>query len=300
MNRTAGASSEPKAIDMSRVNAPAVSPTARPSRLSAWIALQELPKHLANLLPFALGTILAWWQAGAIDWRIVAVATVGLFFLTDGTYISNEYFDYDNDKANLDRIGGADAVGITTTGGTRVLVKGLIPRHHALVASVVCFIAAIPFGLWLQLGLHTGPLTIPLGALGIFIGWFYSAPPIRAAYRGLGELFIAAGQGLVIFAAYYVQLGFSWMPLVVSLPWFIALPALKMLREFPDFDADAATGKRGLTQRLGRERAATVYSILVGLALLSFVPGALWTRSWTYVITLLPIVLLGRSAVVMA
>ncbi|MBL8958656.1 MAG: hypothetical protein JNJ98_02300, partial [Gemmatimonadetes bacterium] len=47
-------------------------------------------------------------------------------------------------------------------------------------------------------------------------------------------------------------------------------------------------------------RAATVYSILVGLALLSFVPGALWTRSWTYVITLLPIVLLGRSAVVMA
>ena len=285
---------------MSRVNALPASSTARPSRVAAWIALQELPKHLANLLPFALGTVLAWWQGGEVNWSILGVATVGLFLLTNGTYISNEYFDYDNDKANLDRIGGADAVGITTTGGTRVLVKGLIPRRHALIASVVCFIAAIPFGLWLQLGMHTGPLTIPLGALGIFIGWFYSAPPIRAAYRGLGELFIAIGQGLVVFAAYYVQRGFSWMPLVISLPWFIALPALKMLREFPDFDADAATGKRGLTQRLGRERAATAYRVLVGLAILAFVPGAVMTRSWTYLATLLPIALLGHSAAIMS
>lgn len=281
------------------VQAPAPSHPAAPSRVGAWIALQELPKHLANLLPFALGTILAWWQAGTIDWSIVAIAAAGLFLLTDGTYISNEYFDYDNDKANFDRIGGADAVGVTTTGGTRVLVKGLIPRRQALIVSALCFVAAIPFGLWLQLGKHTGPLTIPLGALGIFIGWFYTAPPIRAAYRGLGELFIAVGQGTVVFGAYYVQLGFSWTPLLISLPWIVALPALKLLREFPDFDADAATGKRGLAHILGRPRAANVYAVLVTLALAAFVPGAILTRSWTYLVTLVPAALLGRSAAIM-
>lgn len=272
---------------------------ASQSRLTAWVALQELPKHLANLLPFALGTVLAWWQAGAIDWSIFGISLVGLFLLTDGTYVSNEYFDYENDRANFDRIGGDDKVGITTTGGTRVLVKGLIPRRQALLFSVVCFAAAIPFGLWLQLGRHTGPLTIPLGALGIFIGWFYTAPPIRAAYRGLGELFIAIGQGLVIFAAYYVQQGFSWMPLLVSLPWFVALPALKLLREFPDFDADESTGKRGLAVVLGRERAATLYGAMVLVALLLFVPGAVLTRSWTYLLAVVPAWLLGRSAGIM-
>ncbi|MFN8582583.1 MAG: hypothetical protein U0163_16615 [Gemmatimonadaceae bacterium] len=57
----------------------------RPSRIKAWIALQELPKHLANLLPFALGTVLAWWQAGQVDWSIFAISIVGLFF--DGWHV---------------------------------------------------------------------------------------------------------------------------------------------------------------------------------------------------------------------
>ena len=239
------------------------------ARIRPWIDLQELPKHLANVLPFLLGTSLAYWQSGRIDWLVFGVALLALFLLTDGTYIANEYFDYENDKLNVGRIGGADAVGVTTTGGTRVLVKGLITRRHALIAAVIAFLLAIPVGLFLRFGLDTGPLTIPLGLLAVFIGWFYTAPPIKACYRGLGEIFIAVGQGLVVFGAYYVQLGFSTLPLLVSLPWFIALPALKIIREFPDYDADRATGKRGLTLRFGRERMAVVYDALIVLAVLA-------------------------------
>jgi len=266
------------------------------ARLEPWIALQELPKHLANLLPFILGTALAYWQAGRIDWAVFGVALVALFLLTDGTYIANEYFDYENDKLNLARIGGADAVGVTTTGGTRVLVKGLIRRRHALVAAVVAFALAIPVGLFLQLRMGTGPLTIPLGALGVFIGWFYSAPPIKASYRGLGEAFIAVGQGVVVFGAYYVQQGFSTLPLLVSLPWFFALPALKIVREFPDYDADRATGKRGLTLRFGRAKMAVVYDVLISLAVASFVPIYFVLQAPTFWVVLVPAVLLLRSS----
>ncbi|HEY0304019.1 MAG TPA: prenyltransferase, partial [Longimicrobiales bacterium] len=168
-------------------------------KVSAWFALQELPKHLANILPFVLGTTLAYWHTGTIDWTIVAVALLAVFFLTDGTYVSNEYFDYENDRANFTRIGGAEKIGVATTGGTRVLVRGLLPRRAALIFSVVCFALAVPVGLYLRYGLHTGPLTLPLGMLALFIGWFYTAPPIRACYRGLGEVFIAIAQGLVVF-----------------------------------------------------------------------------------------------------
>jgi 1,4-dihydroxy-2-naphthoate octaprenyltransferase len=265
------------------------------ARLRPWIALQELPKHLANILPFLLGTTLAYWHAGRIGWGIFAVALVALFLLTDGTYIANEYFDYENDRLNVTRIGGENAVGVTTTGGTRVLVKGLIPRRHALIAAIVAFVLAVPVGAYLAIGLRTGPLTIPLGALGLFIGWFYTAPPIKASYRGWGEVFIAVGQGLVVFGAYYVQQGFSVMPLVVSLPWFLALPALKIIREFPDYEADHATGKRGLTLRFGRRRMAAVFGTLVLLAVLAFAPSYFLLRSPAFWIVLVPAFFLLRS-----
>lgn len=175
-------------------------------------------------------------------------------------------------------------------------MKGLIPRRHALYASIGCFVLALPFGLYLQFGLHTGPLTIPLGALALFIGWFYTAPPIRASYRGLGELFIAVGQGLVIFGAYYVQQGFSALPLVASLSWFVALPALKVIREFPDYEADRTTDKRGLTIIFGRERMARVFGVMILAALLLFVPVFLMLDSLLAVLLLVPAALLGRSA----
>jgi len=264
-------------------------------RVRPWIDLQELPKHLAYLLPFLLCTTIAFWESGRVDWTILAVTLLALFLLTDGTYVSNEYFDYQNDRINLARIGGADAVGVTTTGGTRVLVKGLIPRRHALVFAVTAFLLAIPVGLYLRFGLGTGPLTIPLGVLGLFIGWFYTAPPIRACYRGLGELFIAVGQGIVVFGAYYVQRGFSTLPLVVSLSWILALPALKVMREFPDYDADRATGKRGLTLRFGRERMAVVYQVLVVLAVLALAPVYFILRSPTFGLALVPAFFLLRS-----
>ena len=78
------------------------------ARIAPWIALQELPKHLANLLPFFLGTAIVWWAAGAIDWTVLVVSLAALFFLTDGTYIANEYFDLECDRANVTRIGGAE------------------------------------------------------------------------------------------------------------------------------------------------------------------------------------------------
>lgn len=268
------------------------------SALKPWIQIQELPKHLANILPFILGTVLAYWEGGTLNWAVFWVSLVALYFLTNGTYIGNEYFDYENDKSNTTRIGGADKVGVTTTGGTRVLVKGLIPRRHALIASIASFVLAIPLGLYLQFGLGTGPLTIPLGVLAVFIGWFYTAPPIRASYRGLGELFIAVGQGLVIFGAFYVQRGFSMLPLVASLSWFVALPALKIIREFPDYEADRNTGKRGLTMIFGRERMARIYGVMIVVAIALFIPVFLMLDSLLAAIVLVPAALLGRSAVI--
>ena len=49
-----------------------------------------------------------------------------------------------------------------------------------------------------------------IGLAGLFMGWAYSAPPLRLSRRGLGELSVGLGFGLVIpLGAAYVQLGRS-------------------------------------------------------------------------------------------
>ncbi len=92
-----------------------------------------------------------------------------------------------------------------------------------LIAGIIFFLLAIPLGLVILFVYRTGPWTIPLGALGIFLAYSYSNPPLKASYRGLGELFTMLGYGALLFTAYYIQAGFSWLPIIVGLP-FLVLP----------------------------------------------------------------------------
>lgn len=127
-------------------------PLARPglwTRVAPWLAIQALPKHLANILPFALGTALAYWQSGRVDWIVFGLALVALLLLTDGTYIASEYFAYGNDRLNLRRIGRAIVafalaipVGLFPAGGSRDGSAHHPSRGARLVHRVVLLGAA--------------------------------------------------------------------------------------------------------------------------------------------------------------
>jgi len=268
------------------------------NKLIAWIRIQELYKHPTVLFPFLLGNAIAWSEAGVIDWRVFAVSIVITYFITNGAFISNEYFDYESDRINVERVGG-DKVGVTTTGGTRVLAEGLLPRRQVLIASLLFFIAAIPLGILLQFRLNTGILTMPFVLLGILGGLLYTAPPIRASYRGFGELFMAIGFTVPIFAGYYIHQGLSWLPLIVALPWTVNVPALKTIREFPDYKADLAVNKRNLVVIFGKDKMAPVYILLTVCTLILFIPIIFIVKGVEVLLLLLPAFFLLRSLIPM-
>lgn len=113
----------------------------------------------------------------------------------------------------------------------------------------------VPAGL--ALTLTSGPLLVPIGLAGLLLGWAYSAPPLRLAGRGLGEVVITAAWLLVIVGTHYVQLGrLSPVPAFVGLPYALLVAAILYVNQFPDARADAAAGKRTLVVRLGAARAA--------------------------------------------
>ena len=112
-----------------------VTPHAAPAKptiwdaIKPWIDIQELPKHLANILPFLLGTVLAYWEVGTLNWAVFWVSIVALYFLTNGTYIGNEYFDYENDRA-------LDDLDLLYRGSTE-LDDAFWSRHEASLRSWV-------------------------------------------------------------------------------------------------------------------------------------------------------------------
>jgi 1,4-dihydroxy-2-naphthoate octaprenyltransferase len=226
-------------------------------KLRAWLALSRPPFHSVGVLPFVLGGVLAWRQAGVFRWDVCGWGTLGVVLVMLATYYAGEYWDYAEDALSA-HLGPS-----RFAGGSQVLQRGLLPRHAALWASLVSLLLAVGVGLVLQLAYQTGPWTIPLAVLGMLGGFFYSTRPVRWVSRGWGELWIAFCYGwLPVAGGYYIQAG-KIAPLVhwLAAPIGLTIFNVILLNEFPDYPADSAAGKANMVVRLGPERASRLYGL---------------------------------------
>jgi 1,4-dihydroxy-2-naphthoate octaprenyltransferase len=107
-----------------------------------------------------------------------------------------------------------------------------------------------------------------LGLAGVFLAVSYHAPPLRLAYRGLGEVAVAIAYGpLVTCGTFLVQRHEVTAEVVaLSLPLGLLIGAFLWINEFPDYRADAGAGKRTLVVRLGRRRASRAFAAIVAVA----------------------------------
>jgi 1,4-dihydroxy-2-naphthoate octaprenyltransferase len=188
-----------------------------------------------------------------------------VIFIMLMTFLINEYYDYETDVANKEFH--------MLSGGSRILPMGLIPRHHSIIAAHVCLAFAGVIGLLLYFYFKTGPLTIPLGALAIFIGYFYTSKPFQWSYHGLGEIAIWFTCGwLATITGYYLQTGhLDAVATLASLPGAFSVFLVILINEIPDIKSDRLVGKKNLAVRLGRERAGILYMVLLVLCLVNIV-----------------------------
>ena len=77
------------------------------------------------------------------------------------------------------------------------------------------------------------------------------------------------------------------------------MPALKIIREFPDYEADLSVNRRNLVVIFGREKMAPVYILLTICTLILFVPIVFVVRGPVLLLLLLPIFFLLRSLIPM-
>lgn len=228
------------------------------NKIIGWIRLSRPPFHTVGVLPFILGTIMAWRIDGIFDFSVFSLGVTAVILIMLATYQSGEYFDFQEDTISKAIFKSRFA------GGSGVMQAGTVSRIVPLITSIAALIAAATIGGFLQFGLKTGPCTILLGALGLFGGFFYSTKPIRLVEKGIGELVIGFCYGwLPVASAYYIQTGHVH-PIIhwISIPIGMSIFNVILLNEFLDYPGDSAAGKRNLLVRFGKKNSAYLYAAI--------------------------------------
>ncbi|MEO8345459.1 MAG: prenyltransferase [Betaproteobacteria bacterium] len=208
-----------------------------------------------------------------------------------GINVLNDYYDARNgtDAINTERV-------FPFTGGSRFIQNGVLTMRETAGFGIALFALVITAGLWLAYVSASGLIWI--GAAGLFVGWTYSAPPLKFNSRGLGEPCVWAGFALIAVGADFVQRGtLSTLPLIAVTGYALLVTNILFINQFPDRKADAAAGKHHWVVRLGVERARWGYLFIAGAAYL-WVLGAVCTGAlpWPVLVALLPAVLSASAA----
>jgi 1,4-dihydroxy-2-naphthoate octaprenyltransferase len=210
----------------------------------------------AGLLPYLLGAAWAYGIVGVFDAPIFWSGLAGVVLAVIGVEAFNEYFD-------------------SRMGTDRVFNPEDTPPMSSWVMwfGVAAFAGALAVGIYLSA--RDGWPILAFALLGGAAAIFYVAPPIRWAYRGLGETVIALSYGpWMVLGSLYLHAGaVSWGPLWASLVPGQQIMALAVVNAIPDFHHDRLVGKRNLVVRLGRRRAVWLYLALAGAGLLVAVAG---------------------------
>jgi 1,4-dihydroxy-2-naphthoate octaprenyltransferase len=210
----------------------------------------------AGLLPYLLGAAWAHAMEGAFDAPLFWSGLGGVVLAVVGVESFNEYFD-------------------SQMGTDRVFDPDDLPPMSGWVLwlGIAAFAGALAVGI--HLAYRGGWPILGFAVLGGLAAIFYVAPPIRWAYRGLGETVIALSYGpwMVLGSLYLHTRELSWGAFWASLvPGFLIM-ALAVVNAIPDYHQDRLVGKRNLVVRLGRRRGVWLYLALAAAGLLAAAIG---------------------------
>jgi 1,4-dihydroxy-2-naphthoate octaprenyltransferase len=226
------------------------------SHLRLWL-LAARPRTLpAAVAPVLVGTALAVSEDVFRALPFVA-ALIGSVFIQIGTNLSNDYSDARRGADTEDRLGPV-----------RVTAGGLMPPKRVLIGTYVAFGIAVAAGLYLAA--VAGWELLVVGAASILAGVLYTGGPRPYGYEGLGELFVFLFFGIVAVAgSYFVQTEeLRWEAFALAVPVGLLAAAILVVNNIRDIETDRRAGKRTLAVKLGRERARTLFAVMMVLAFL--------------------------------
>ena len=210
-------------------------------RLPAYIALTRPKFLILSILPVVLSTFLAQ-QAGYFSWPLFLWCLAGVMLLHASGNVANDCYDF---------VQGADTVDTTGrySGGSGVLARGLLSVREAQWFFSILGALALGIALWISKDRGVEPFL--LSTLGLTAALFYTLPPLKLAYRGLGEITVALAFGPGTMTGTYLVITGSYSNTVLIASCFMGLliGTVLFLNELRDVETDRAVGKHNLAVR---------------------------------------------------
>lgn len=232
-------------------------------KLGVYLFATRFPFATASVFPVIVVALLSWTRGEFSIYHSIC-AVLGALFLHLGANIMNDYYD----------TRGSDAINPNPTpfsGGSRVVLDGRMSERELFLLGSLMYLLAIPPAVYLIM--NGRPLVILFGAIGAFLGFFYSAGPISFMSRGLGEfaIFLAFGPILTGGGYYAVSGKVSPEGFLIGLPFGFFTTAILWINEFPDREPDRNAGKWHLVVRLSDAKAKKGYLLLILTGFLSMI-----------------------------
>ena len=200
---------------------------------------------------------------GSFSWFLYLLTLVGIIFMHAAANLFNDYYDV---------LSGVDTLEVSTAQyRPHPLVEGTLKPGEVLIEAICLFLLAAIIGIFLAV--TRGWTILIIGMAGAFAGLFYTAPPFRYKYRGLGEVstFLMWGP-LMVEGAYFVQRQtLSVDALWVSLPFGVLVALVLLANNIRDAVDDEKREIKTLPIIAGRQRGIWIYVMLVVFAYLSVV-----------------------------
>ncbi|GAP21587.1 prenyltransferase [Leptolinea tardivitalis] len=232
--------------------------------LLTWMKAARAPFLVVSLLPALLGGVMAA-SRGPINIGVFIAAVVGIVMAHSAADFIDDYFDYK--KGNL---------------GNKVqqfhdspLIDQRVTLTQVLIATAVCLFVALAAGIYVLM--QAGVVVLILVAIGAFIVFFYTSPPIMLNYRGLGEtmLFLAFGPMILVGVDVVLTGRFNGETLLVSLlPGFFTMNVGVVSNTF-DYLDDIKSGKKTISVRFGQPVTVRLIAIDSVIAYLAVILGVI-------------------------
>jgi 1,4-dihydroxy-2-naphthoate octaprenyltransferase len=200
---------------------------------------------LASLALFIIGAAWAVILGAALSLPRMLLGYLVILPAQLSNAFSNDAFDME-----VDRHGSPTLF----SGGTGTLVRHPELRKPAMGVSIALIFCSLALGILFQVRYSIPPWFLGLVLLGNLLGWFYSAPPLRLAYRGLGEVSTVLIAGLLVPAmGYLVTRGsLNAAGLLLTIPLVLYALAFILAVEIPDMEADRLGHKKTWVAQKGR------------------------------------------------
>lgn len=264
---------------------------ARRRRWAGFWQLADPKIWIASTIPMLVAAALAYADTGSLHGGWLTLALAGIYLIEIGKNAVNEFVDY---YTGVDRYIAADKR-TPFSGGKKTIVDGKLTMTETAVIAVLTLGAAFLVGV--AISVFREPAVFWIGMAGGVLAVFYSLPPFKFNYNGLGEAAVGLSFGPLIVLGMYVMLTgvLDWRLVLVGMPLAFLITNVLWINQYPDYEADLRGGKRNWLVRIGKVRGLTVYAVLYAGAFVSVIALAVYERNPFWLLGLISVPLAVRS-----